>query len=341
MSKRQVRRETPTRLDALAQALFAGFVDSFVVVRSLSLINRQLLKRAATYVRALDLHATVHPQRLLTHCVLPRYGASLLSLSLQWTASTSDTTVAVIVSSLPRLTHLNLHGCKQLTNRAVAIIASLTALTSLDLSFCVLIEDVRPLMALRFLGRLKLGMCSRLNGHSLATLPASLIELDVGCCPVLCENQLLSRFHLLQVLDISGAVVDAPHVAAFTRVTAPHLTYLSLAHCHSVSLMKLWQLWEPMPVLRVLILRGIFGHDENGFHPNWTKRVKECCPGLRFLDISCSDRNDEAKRMLHVLMPSLVVEDGHAEFPIRPIACADAEGEPVDRVLIVRPHALA
>ncbi|KAF0683107.1 Aste57867_24795 [Aphanomyces stellatus] len=341
----------PPPLDLLAQALFAGFVDSFVVVRTLSLVSRRLSSLSANRVRALDLHATVHSHTLLTTCVLPRYHGGLVSLSLQWTPATTDATVALLAQALPRLTHLNLHGCKAVTNRAVSSIsAALPALTSLNLSFCAGIDDVRPLAALSHLRVVKLAMCQRLPSFTLSTLPPSVTELDVGCSPVACDDALLRRFRHLEVLDLSGCFVEAAHVVACTRGTTTSLSSLSLAHCHTLSLADLWRMWHPMPTLKVLVLRGLLeddGGDVDAARRRWAARVRACVPSLTYLDISCSDRHVDSKRMLQELMPHLVVDDGHAAFPIHPCACGD-EDEDVgggrtaeQRVLVVRPHVMA
>ncbi|RHY01958.1 hypothetical protein DYB36_001111 [Aphanomyces astaci] len=339
---RKKREKAPVAVQALAQALFSGYVDSFVIIRVLSLVSRDLSTHGARIVRSLDLHATLRPHKLLSQCVLRRYHAGLLSLSLQWTPSTTDATVALVASSLPQLTNLNLHGCHKLTNDALATIsAALPSLTSLDLSFCSGLTDPTSLSSLAHLQTLNLAMCSNLPKTTLTHLPTSLTSLDIGCTGSIDATACLRLFDRLQSLDLSGcSTVDANDIVTFTQATAPRLRHLSLAHCHSVHLSDLWHQWPQLPALKVLILRGIRG----GSKPTatWTDRVKACCPSLTFLDISCSDHAVSIKKDLREMMPDLAVHDGHADFPIVACACdADDEGprgvrRPADRVLVIR-----
>ncbi|OQR83542.1 hypothetical protein ACHHYP_14590 [Achlya hypogyna] len=321
MTSREVRLREAA-VDPWSLVLFAGFLDSFAVVRTLSLVCRHFLQLSQEGVRLLDLHATKDAHTLLSRCVLPRY-PHIGRLSIKWT-SVSDVTLASLAQGLPNLTHLNLHGCTRITDNGCHSIALLTNLRFLDLSFCIGIGDLglehlRPL----HLETLKLAMCRRVSDVGMAFLHHmhSLRELDLSCTGVTSHGLPLVAIANLLMLDVSGCRVDNASVAS-VLTAAPGLWYASVAHCELLTA-QLWQLTKGsgLPALRVLVLRGarhllaLEGATER--HARlWAVLFAKQCPHLAFLDIAACDVPPELKKKLVEAMPRLVVDDGAIDFPL-------------------------
>ncbi|OQS03903.1 hypothetical protein THRCLA_03815 [Thraustotheca clavata] len=327
-----VRHEPPkaARYDAWAKVLFTGYLDSFVVIRTLSLVCKSFRALGMEYVRKLDLHSTRYPHELVVHVVLPRY-PRVARLSLEWTHIT-DNTLASITSGLPHLTHLNLHGCKRITNHACRSIALLEHLKHLDLSYCDFIGDaaLHYLQTLK-LHSLKLSMCPNVTDASMPYLGQinTLSELDLSCTNVTSSGfmQLASNFHQFESIELSGCRID-DYCAKALFQSAPKLTQIGLAHCELLTPL-FWDHIKSIPLsnLRILILRGArpllsvftdtittrsLGQNTRQLALFFARQ----CPHLQYLDITSCDANPDIKKRLHEIMPHLAVDDGTTEYPI-------------------------
>ncbi|EQC41183.1 hypothetical protein SDRG_01159 [Saprolegnia diclina VS20] len=361
MAKRQAYPEDLRQLDrrpcqpqdtnvVWGRVLYGGYLDSFVVVRTLSLVCHAFRALAHDHARIMDLHSTLEIHELLASCVLPRY-PSIARLSLKWTLCT-DATLALVAQHLPRLTHLNLHGCKRISDDGCKYLAQLSQLQFLDLSFCPRIGDfgLQHLRALR-LESLKLNMCRNVTDGGLLALQdmPSLLELGLSCTQItsvgllsLANNSAAN----LHVLDLSGCAVDDASVAAVLKA-APRLWYVTLAHCKLLTT-HFWQLTKSFGLtsLRVLELRGNRSMLALSTDPNapsarsierqtrlWSVLFAKQCPHLAFLNIASCDCPPELKKKLMETMPKLVVDDGTAEYPIG-CSCEsarDVESPPTSR----------
>ncbi|KDO35085.1 hypothetical protein SPRG_01150 [Saprolegnia parasitica CBS 223.65] len=361
MTKRQASPEDLGPLDrrpykpldmdvAWCRVLYGGYLDSFAVVRTLSMVCHAFRELARHHARIMDLHSTRETHELLARCVLPRY-PSIVRLSLKWTLCT-DATLALVAQHLPRLTHLNLHGCKSISDDGCMHLAQLSHLQFLDLSFCPRIGDagLQHLRALR-LESLKLNMCRDVTDIGLLELHgmSSLLELGLSCTQItsagltgVASNCAMS----LQVLDLSGCAVDDASVAAVLKA-APRLWYVTLAHCELLTT-HFWQLTKSFGLtsLRVLELRGnrnMLALSADPSAPSarsterqtrlWSVLFAKQCPHLAFLNIASCDCPPELKKKLMETMPKLVVDDGVADFPIG-CSCErarDAESPPTSR----------
>eukprot|EP00698_Gefionella_okellyi_P001912 TRINITY_DN1176_c0_g1_i4.p1 TRINITY_DN1176_c0_g1~~TRINITY_DN1176_c0_g1_i4.p1 ORF type:complete len:690 (+),score=58.13 TRINITY_DN1176_c0_g1_i4:366-2435(+) len=123
----------------------------------------------------------------------------------------SDTGVAVLVSACAGLEQLGLQECARVTSSSIGLLASLTVLTSLDLSHTSVCEDPFP-SSVRFqstLRVLRLNGCQGLSSASLENVirsAPSLVWLGVARCSLLGNGTLESINHLaasLRVVDLS------------------------------------------------------------------------------------------------------------------------------------------
>jgi hypothetical protein len=167
---------------------------------------------------------------------LPLFCKDLERISLSNCVLISDKAVGSL-SSLPRLTSLNLHNCNRITNQAVFSLAlHARKLTKLDISWCRRLSDDAIL---------------QLRDGVRGIEELSLEELSISPYAV---SALSSHCEMLRSLNLAYTNTDADSLLRLAKGCS-HLCDLDVTGCRSLSIENLNVAIEYLPNLRVLRVR--------------------------------------------------------------------------------------
>jgi len=192
--------------------------------------------------------------------------AGLESLSLYWILNVNDAVLGAVAQHCHRLQHLNLSGCKRITDVGLESLGRApcaTKLRFLDVTRCVLLTDggmgalVRRCPGLETLVLYALAQLGPETYAAIAGHLGCLRRLDV------CGNARLSDGEM-------GAIANA----------CPHMEVLNLTWCVNVTDTALARVAANCPRLRSISLFGLLGISS-------VQGLAAGCKSLEELDVSC------------------------------------------------------
>jgi hypothetical protein len=139
---------------------------------------------------------------------------NLQAVNLSWCEQITDSAVAELATSAPNLTSLQLASCTSLTDGAISEAARLPQLTSLDVSWCKSVTEsgIRHLARFRCLKSLSLSGCNRVYWSNLSDFP-----------------QIVALLPHLTTLNLSSSNITYESVKELANL--PSLTDLRLSGC--------------------------------------------------------------------------------------------------------------
>lgn len=186
--------------------------------------------------------------------ILPNL-VSLTSLNLSNAGDRIGVSACELIANLSHLTHLNLSRC-DISSQGIAVIGgSCPKLKSLDLSYCLQINDdgFQSILS-ENLETLKLKQCRMTNTPIIyfATTFIRLRLLDIRGCILLSDINALSKLPLQTLLLEDCAHISDMSLSAISSFT--HLKELNIHKCRHISDVTIQKVCEGCPFLRVLIL---------------------------------------------------------------------------------------
>ncbi|XP_052817875.1 F-box/LRR-repeat protein 2-like [Mya arenaria] len=149
-----------------------------------------------------------------------KYQTRLSLLDIKECPDLTNSSLMTISACLGQLKHLNMHKCKQVSDKAVSTMTKLEEMQTLDLSECHLVSS-KGLIA---------GLCGDSISLCLTSLNVSCTEADDSFVEKACKN-----LPALTYLDLSSCFkVTDVSVHAISK-SLKHLRYLRLAFCHEVT----------------------------------------------------------------------------------------------------------
>ena len=223
---------------------------------------------------------------------------SLTSLTIPRCTKISDLDVEKYLSSLGKLTSVELTDGKQLTDQALTIItASFPLISHLNLSRCQGISDesVKKIPAsLLYLTSLNLSWNDQISNSSLQFISEiiSLTNLELRVCKNLMKFHFLSALTRLRRLSLDHCKIDDNGLMELASL--PELCSLSLAGCTNLKFGKKLPVFHKVEFVD---LRGCFGeittvdNDEN--NNNVVNNIAQSFPFVKELNLSSSNISDK------------------------------------------------
>jgi hypothetical protein len=147
----------------------------------------------------------------------------------------------VSIRHLASLESINLHGCRCLTDRALAALADIYTLRQLDCSQCDLLTDsgLEQLEALELLEDVSFSWCRGLTDRGFTDFSqhpgrsVHLRRLRVARCPI-ADVRWLQRLVALEELDVNGCAQVGSAVLGNAVKRLAHLTTLNVSYCSGI-----------------------------------------------------------------------------------------------------------
>lgn len=152
----------------------------------------------------------------------------------------TDRSISQFVNTFPKLEHLELNGCDQISDITVRCLAACKQLTILDLSSCGYITPgaftPSPDLTLSNLKQLNLSCCKNISDETIfhiSKCSPQLSVLNLSSCEEITDSGLIhiSEFHLLRELNVSMCTKISDRSISRIAHKCPKLVHLVFSRC--------------------------------------------------------------------------------------------------------------